>query len=308
MLVFENLESTDYQLLPRHIDPNINHIKTALRTLAAFQASSIIYERLELRPNSKMSIGDAYKDMLFETSWHDDNPWCMTGMRAVKTVALHFTKYGKGSSFERTIEMEFMTRARRIFEILKYPMPHIPHVLCHRDLWRNNLMFRFHNNDLNSPSDCLLIDFQISRYFPLALDVMICCLLPSYDITYADVEECIKFYYQQLSTELLHHNVNIESILSFTDFVSACEHFKLMPLLMQPMFATLTSLSAEYLQNVFETDQKLYTMLLHDNRDPLIFEFMEKDEYYRQTMLKSTERLVEYLFADEIENAKRIPK
>lgn len=63
-----------------------------------------------------------------------------------KTVALHCTKYEKGSSFENTIEMEFAIRATKIFEILKCPMPQIPNVLCHLDLWRNNLMYRIDKN------------------------------------------------------------------------------------------------------------------------------------------------------------------
>ncbi|KAL7020235.1 hypothetical protein ACKWTF_011427 [Chironomus riparius] len=308
IMVFENLELTDYRTLPRHIDPSINHIKMALRTLALFQASSIIYERLELRPNGEMSIGDAYKDMLFQTSYSDDNPWCMTSMRAVKTVALHYTKYGIGSSFENAIQMEFMIRAKKIFEILDSPMPKIPYVLCHRDLWRNNLMYRFDNNDFNVPLDCILIDFQIARYYPLALDVIICIMLPSIEITSTNIDECIKFYYDQFSCELMQHNVNIENLMSLHDFEDACEKFKLMPLLMQPMFCSLANLPVEYIPNLLKTDEEKYVMLSHKDRDPVIFEFMDTDEYYRSTMVKTTERLIEYLFADEIGNLNRMLK
>lgn len=296
----ENLELTNYRTLPRHIDPGINHIKMALRTLAAFHAASIIYERLELRPRG-MSMESVYARMLFETSYSADNPWCMTGMRALKSVALASKKYGRGSNFEKAIEAEFMARAERIFEILDSDMPQIPHVLCHRDLWRNNLMFKFDNDtDFNEPSDCQLIDFQIARYHPLALDVIICILLPSTATSLPSIDECVQFYYEQLSRELTQHDVQIETIMTRNDFEAACEHYRLMPLLMQPMFFSLCNLPTEFIVNLLKTNESEYMRMCNVHRDDVIMEFMATDEYYRETMTQSVERLIEFLFRDVI--------
>lgn len=144
-----------YQTLPRLIDVNINHIKSALRSLAAFHAANLVYERLELRPSGK-SIGDVHEDALFETSYGREYSWCMTGIRALKAVALHKTKYGFGSSYEHAIEDKFEGKVCEMFESLETSDSSIPKVCCHRDLWRNNLMFQFDNDDFNQPSHCLL--------------------------------------------------------------------------------------------------------------------------------------------------------
>lgn len=284
-----------YQTLPKQVDPNINHIKMALTSLAAFHASNIIYERLELRPKGS-SIGDMHKDMLFESSYAIDNPWCMTGVRALKTVALHKTKYGIGSCYEQVIEENFFVKACEIFKRLDSIESPIPRVCCHRDLWKNNLMYQFTNDDFDKPSHCLLIDYQICRYLPLTVDVIICILLPSRDHSNAD--ECLRFYFEALSSELKLRNINIKDLMSWNDFLASCENFKLLPLLQQGLFWSLTNLPDGVLSNLLANNEREYIKICNEDRSQIVLEFMEKDEYYRETMVETVERLIEYLFVD----------
>lgn len=279
--------------MPRFIDLSTNHIKLALRSLAAFHAANLVYERLELRPSGK-SIGDMYEDVLFETTYGKDNSWCTTGIRALKAVALHKTKYGYGSSFERTIEEDFVERVCEIFEFLEPSYSSIPKVCCHRDLWKNNLMYRFENGDFNKPLHCLLIDFQICRYLPLTLDVIICILLPSRD--HSNIDECLEFYYEQLTIELQRHDINIVTIMSRLDFENSCKRFKLFPLVQQGIFWTLANLPESFLVNLLAKNEREYMKICEENRDDVVLEFMEKDEFYRETMIEATEKLIEYLF------------
>ena len=295
LIVLEDLKVTSYQTLPRHIDLNINHIKVALRSLAAFHAASIIYERLELRPKGS-TIGDTYNDMLFETSYGSDNPWCMTGIRALKTVALHKTKYGFGSSYERAIEEKFMDKVCKIFDLIESVDSTIPRVCCHRDLWKNNLMYRFEDGDFNKPLHCLLIDFQICRYLPLTLDVMICILLSSRD--HSNVDECLKFYYNQLQVKLIQYHIQIESIMSWQDFEVSCKRFKLFPLVQQAIFWSLTNLPEEFLSNLVKNNETEFLKILLEQRDEMALKFMESNEFYGVRMKETVERLIEYLFVN----------
>jgi hypothetical protein len=292
LLVFEDLKMSSYQTIPKHIDLNIHHVKVALRSLAAFQAANIIYERLELRPEGS-SIGEKYGDMLFETSYSSDNPWCMTGIRALKAVALHKTKYGFGSNYGQIIEEKFIDKVSEMFNLLDLPETDIPRVCCHRDLWKNNLMFRL-SNENDEPQHCLLVDFQICRYLPLTLDVMICILLPSRDHSITD--DCLKFYYEQLGMELKQHDVDIEEILRWNVFETSCKKFKLIPLVQQAIFWSLTNLPEQYIIDLLENDEAKYVKMVMEHRDDVVLEFMEKDDFYRKTMTETVERLIEYLF------------
>lgn len=295
LIVLEDLKVKSYQTLPIHVDPNINHIKIALRSLAAFHAASIIYERLELRPKGS-TIGDTYSDCLFETSYGIDNPWCMTGIRALRTLALHKTKYGFGSSYEQAIEEKFMEKVCEIFDLLESTDSTIPKVCCHRDLWKNNLMYRYENGDFNRPNDCLLIDFQICRYLPLTLDVIICILLPSRD--HSNIDECLKFYYNQLGNNLKRHDIEIEDIMSRIDFETSCRRFQLFPLIQQGMFWSLTNLPEKYLVDLLTNNEAQYMKICNEFRDKVMLEFMECNEFYRETMTETVERLIEYLFVE----------
>lgn len=271
----------------------------ALRSLAAFHAANIIYEGLELRPKGS-TVGDAHKNMLFETSYAPNNPWCMTGIRALKTVALHKTKYGFGSSYEQAIEEKFMDKVCEIFDLLESTDDFgVPRVCCHRDLWKNNLMYQFEDGDFNKPSHCLLIDFQICRYLPLTLDVIICVLLSSRLQQHSTTDECLEFYYKQLANELEQHNVNVESIMSWRDFEVSCKRFKLFPLVQQGIFWSLTNLPETFLTNLLANNEKEYLRICNEQRDETVLEFMECDEFYRQTMTETVERLIEYLFVDD---------
>jgi Ecdysteroid kinase-like family len=294
--VLEDLKITHYQTLPKHIDPAINHIKMALRSLAAFHAANIIYERLELRPKGS-TIGDTYSDMLFETSYAPDNPWCMTGIRALKAVALHKTKYGFGSSYEQAIEEKFIGKVCKIFELLEAPESLIPRVSCHRDLWKNNLMYRFENGSFDHPSHCLLIDFQICRYLPLTLDVIICIMLPSQD--HSNTDECLKFYFEQLSSSLLSYAVHLDEVMTWSDFESSCRRFQLVPLVQQGMFWSLTNLPDAVIPDLLSHNESEYIRICQESRDDIVLKYIETDEYYQNSMTGSVERLVEYLFIDK---------
>lgn len=292
--MLEDLKVSAYQTLPKLIDPNINHIKMALRSLAAFHAASLVYERFELRPNGGKGIGDLHGDVLFETTYGWENPWCMTGIRALKAVALRKTKYGVGSSYEQVIEDKFMDKVCEMFDFLESSNSSIPKVCCHRDLWKNNLMFRFENGDFSKPLHCLLIDYQICRYLPLSLDVIICILLPSRD--HSNTDECLKFYYEQLTNELQQHDVNIETVVSWMDFEESCKRFMLFPLVQQGIFWTLANLPESFLANLLANDEQKYMKMCNEHRDAVVLDFMEKDDFYRETMIETTERLIEYLF------------
>lgn len=293
LIVFEDLKLTSYQTLPKHIDLGIHHVKVALRSLAAFQAANIIYERLELRPKG-FSIGDTHGDILFETSYSSDNKWCMTGIRALKAVALHKTKYGFGSNYERIIETNFIDKVCEVFHLFESSDTTIPRVCCHRDLWKNNLMFL--SNEKDEPIHCLLIDFQICRYLPLTLDVMICILLPSRD--HSNTDDCLKFYYEQLALQLWQHDVDIGEIMSWEAFETSCKKFKLVPLVQQGIFWSLTNLPEDFIVNMLENDEERYIKMVMQHRDDVVLEFMEKDEFYRNTMTETVERLIEYLFIE----------
>lgn len=279
------------------MDLSIDHIKCALHSLASFHAANIAYERFELEPRRR-TIGAEHADAMFETSYTNDNPWCMTGIRSLKVAALRSKKYGMGSCYEKVIRDGFVERVSKVFELIENPSiaaRSVPWVCCHRDLWKNNLMYQFDDeeDDFSSPLGCLLVDYQICRYLPLPLDVIICILLPSRD--HSILDECLNCYYEALRDQLHRLEVHIDDVMTFEVFVASCKYFQLFPLMQQGIFTTLTSLPEEYCLDLIKNDEAKYMDICLVNRDELVNEFMDKSEYYRTTLMDSVERLIEFV-------------
>ena len=55
------------------------HVEETLKSVAKLHAASIRYEDREIEVGS--TIGEKFKDILFETSFHINVPWCSTGLK-----------------------------------------------------------------------------------------------------------------------------------------------------------------------------------------------------------------------------------
>lgn len=64
------------------------HVEETLKSVAKLHAASIRYEAREIEAGS--TIGEKYKDILFETSFHIDIPWCSTGLKVIFNFLINF--------------------------------------------------------------------------------------------------------------------------------------------------------------------------------------------------------------------------
>jgi thiamine kinase-like enzyme len=55
-------------------------------------------------------------------------------------------------------------------EFAKKPSDKYRNILCHGDLWLNNILFKLDED--GKPTDAALVDFQIIRYVPPAMDIV----------------------------------------------------------------------------------------------------------------------------------------
>jgi hypothetical protein len=296
-LVFEDLVASSYETIPFDIEFSTEHLHKALKSVSIFHTSSIVFEKLELLPKGT-NIGERYKEMLFETTFFAGSEWTESGIQAIKTVALERTKYGKSTKYGPLIEADFKTKVRKIYELVKEPVYKVPSVFCHRDLWRNNLMFSFQKtNDYSQPSHCILLDFAISRYLPLTVDVITLIILCSRRAHWKQsFEHYLNFYYKCLKDELANHKIQIDQLFTWTEFRKNCSDFILLPLAMNAIFITVTYLPQDLLVHLNENDQEEYKKLMLNNRDDLILETIDKDQHFKDLLVDAVESLVEHLF------------
>lgn len=75
-------------------------------------------------------------------------------------------------------------------------------VLCHGDLWANNVMFKY-NEDTEKVEECILVDFQMSFYNSPMLDLIYFIYSSTqHQLKLHKVDHIIQFYHQQLVANL----------------------------------------------------------------------------------------------------------
>ena len=168
-------------------------------------------------------------------------------------------------------------------------------VLAHRDLWKNNLMFTFADeNSYENPLQCILLDFQTVRYLPLSIDVVMAVICnTTRDHHEKNFKSYIKFYYQNLSKELQRFNLDLSSKMSFELFEKSCEYHKTLALIYNAVVVMITMAPPDYFTNFTEDQYKEY---VEGNRSKFIFDIMEKDQVYRENLIEAIEAVIEFIF------------
>lgn len=191
IIVLEYLE--DYKMLPKIEGLDIVHVKCGLTWLAQFHAASMVYYELN------GPYGDQFKEGVFAKamepvyqSYYDnyfDN--YITALKELKNGE----RYAEKAEKWRGQLFNLMVKSIEFDE-------HSPvNVLCHGDMWSNNLMFKYAED--GSIEDLKTVDYQLLFYGTPAKDLFN-FMITSWrtDIKVKEFVNLIAFYHQQLSENL----------------------------------------------------------------------------------------------------------
>lgn len=208
-------------------------------------------------------------------------------------IALQKTKYGK--SHHDLLKTSLYEKAFRVIEIMESSPNDILKVFSHRDLWKNNLMFKFDEKcDDNNPLHCILLDYQTARYLPITIDVLmaiVCTTRKHHRDEFCDFY--VKFYYEQLSNELQKFKNSLSAKMSFETFVKSCAHHKTFALVYNVILVMITTLPREYFVDGSEDD---YRDFAEGNRSKLVLDYMDKDSHYHDHLIEAVEAAVEDIY------------
>lgn len=158
IIVLEDMSEGGYVMTDKFVPFDLAHCLVIVRTLAKFHAKSIIYEELNGR-----SLHDEFSHCMHETLW----PMREGMSRRMFDAAVK----GVESLIDLMEEIDEQGRARfkrRIADMSRdhpkklSPSVRFKNVLCHGDLWANNILFKY--GDDGKPVACCLIDFQLARW------------------------------------------------------------------------------------------------------------------------------------------------
>lgn len=168
-------------------------------------------------------------------------------------------------------------------------------VLSHRDIWKNNLIFKFDDNfGWEKPLHCVLLDYQTARYLPITVDVMMAVICTTRR-NHQD-ELCnyyVNFYYEKLSKELKTFNIDLKSKMTFENFSQSCDYHKTFALIYHVIILMITLIPRDYFVSFSEDE---YRDFAEGNRSKFVLDYMSKDLYFSECLVEAVEAIVKFIY------------
>lgn len=283
LLVLEDIH--DYNHVPARTSFSELHVYGSLKGLARMHSACFEFEE-----SLNMRLDEKFSDIFRETITRD-NTWLLSGFNAVKAVALNNPKF---KDIFGKINENIIFEVNKIFDVLE-PSSEFTNIACHRDLWGNNIFFKEDSEGI--PQHCILLDFQLIKYNPPAVDFINCVYFNTRrqyrDKSWISYQQ---MYYSQLIEEGSKLGVDISMKVPWEDFLKSCERYKIFPLVLNCIFVPLTQLPKGYLNDLENKDVEKYHSLLNVNRSDFVIDFMKHDQFYAEYVNEVVEELVEEIF------------
>uniref|UniRef100_A0A182K3L4 CHK domain-containing protein n=1 Tax=Anopheles christyi TaxID=43041 RepID=A0A182K3L4_9DIPT len=306
LLVMEDLTSEGYQTISFQTTLNEQHMKVIFDCLAQMHACSLNFEINHL---CGKSIGSLYNDdILFETTFTSTSGWFVAGLKVtdvhwdskygIQKIAVARNRYSRDPEKKKIIESQLWGCLEKIYKLAENTQE-FRSVIVHRDLWINNLMFKYgHTDDMcEQPTDCILIDFQLARYLPPCVDFL--CAL--YILTnnehrthYAD--QYVELYYNSLQKKIKILGLDGPSILSREQFEKSLDHYRLFGLVWAGVLHGFVNFPKGLLAQLHQEDPQTYTKISMENRDDIILKYYDSDRFFHDRLDDIVTELLEYLF------------
>ncbi|KAM8716796.1 hypothetical protein ACLKA7_003634 [Drosophila subpalustris] len=244
LFVMQNIEDLGYVSLPSETSfLSEGQLRPIFKALATLHASSVAFER-----SHRVTIGVKFREWLDEKSINADVPWCTTGINAILAVAATHPLVRDDAAAQEYIKNELPRTLDRVYYIVNSSAVH-RNVFLHRDAWSANV---FYHKDRPEDVGCVLVDFQLCRYAPPAVDF----LMASYmNVEPKDRKEMqqrnISYYHDNLVSELKAMGIDPEKEqLSRSDFERSLEDLELFGATFNCISATVIRLPENYLKKL----------------------------------------------------------
>lgn len=249
MLIFEDLRSTGYSMHSDSAFLSHESSKLALSALAKLHASSVFAEGHLGRP-----LNNLYP--FRESHFCPESRLSRSVNVSLRTASQLSSHFGYP---EASLKVDQLARLVRLDDKFN--------VICHGDVWRNNLMFR--------PDDCILVDYQLLRYTSPGVDLaMFVYLNCSPELRKISELEMIKHYYCCFSKAC-----GKLKIPSFEKILRAYEERKLLGAFYAAMFLPRVLSPVEVHHKLLENKAELEEYLFGDRFQVILSIMKEYPEY-----------------------------
>uniref|UniRef100_A0A182PJ90 CHK domain-containing protein n=1 Tax=Anopheles epiroticus TaxID=199890 RepID=A0A182PJ90_9DIPT len=296
MLVMEDLSIARYQTTSLLTTLNKQHMEILFDRLAQMHACSLHFE---IHQHGGKSIRSLYNEtVLFETTFTPASGWFVAGLKGVQKIAMERNRYSYDPAKKIIMEHQLWNCLERIYALAENT-DDFRSVVVHRDLWINNIMFKYGSADAmcKEPIGCILIDFQLARYLPPCVDFL-CALyiLTDKDHRKAHIGQYVEYYFNSLQSKLAILGLNGLSIISRDEFEKSLEHYRLLGLVWAGVLHGFVNFPKGLLDRLQKEEPEIFTRMSMENRDDFILKYYDSDRFFHDRLDDIVTELLEYLF------------
>lgn len=271
LMVFEDLGCKGYSTRNKLFDETL--VRAGLSSVARLHAASLLAEtRLDVPLNR------LYPDTFTERAFTRDEQsrkWLEVGFDMAVFIA---ENHGYDPHLIRAT-------CERVYDITK-PSCTKTNVVSHGDLWGNNLMF---NNDM--PPNCLLVDYQILRYSPLAHDIaQFLYLCTDRSFRKARESAMLQYYYETLCKVLDDHESPRKP--AWSEVVEGMEEQRLGAVITAVLYFPTVLLEENISAQIFG-DSASYIEYSFGDRMKFVLPIMKQDSVYERRINEAVIEMAE---------------
>ncbi|XP_030383261.1 uncharacterized protein LOC115630747 [Scaptodrosophila lebanonensis] len=277
LFVMQNIEDLGYVAVPEETRfLNESQLRPILKALATLHASSMAYER-----KHKLTIGVELGECLKEMTVDPDVTWWTIGIKTVLAVAAMHPMVLEDPQAQSYIANELPRLLDNVYYMVNSSPLH-RNVFCHRDVWSGNV---FYHKLRPETEGCVLVDFQLCRYSPPAIDFLMACFLNVEPKERQEMQQrCILHYHDSLRAELLAMGIDIELELNRKDFEQSLKDFALFGATYNCAAATILRLPNNYLKKLKETQPADFHRFCNVDRRPEVLRLISEHDEFRRYM------------------------